>query len=227
MTNIEESSVDTSTVLLEEYCGYGIANKPVDQDEKLRQVQAHISWENEEVALAIVNEMLAEDPKNQNLLTYKAYLLCMTDQDSEAMVLCDQLLKETNNKGVSSEEYQIPQGFIQAVKASILLEKENFKQALQLVNQAIEQESHPFYFVFRVMINLELDNTSQIIQDTTFAIENFKGYSIFISDQNEIDEMLADMYAIRAYAKQMQGQPWESDYQEALNRGSELVEDLF
>lgn len=223
MTTIEETSVDTS-ILLEEYCGYEIANRPIDHDEKLCQVQAHISWENEEMALAIVNEMLTLEPKNQNLLAYKAYLLYIVDQNNEALQLCDQLLLATQGKGVSFEEYQIPKGFIHLTKACIFLDDENFEIGLQLVNQAIQQESHPFYFAFRAMIKLELGNMNQVIEDATFAIENFKGYSIFEPNHYEV---IADLYAIRAFAKQTQGQPWQNDYQEALNRGSEFLEDLF
>ncbi len=231
MTTIEENSIDSSSALFDECCDIQDVSRCCDPDNKLCQVQAHIRWEQEEMALAILKEMLIDEPKNHNLLAYKAFLLMTLDRDVEARQLCDQLLVETNGEGISSEEYQIPKGFIHFIKALTFVneeKKEKFEEALILLNQAIQYEDYPLYFVFRASTNVLFDEFEAALHDAELSIKQIKGDSLFLSDQNVIYELLGDMYAIRACCKvHLNLGEWKSDYNEAVKRESEWVNILF
>lgn len=222
MTIIEEASVDiisfTETV---EICGFG----NIKNEDLLRQAQANISWENEEMALAIIEEMLITEPQNKNLLAYKAFCLYMLDRNGVAMQLCDRLLHETNGKGIASAEYDIPKGFIHQIKAMILLEDEKFTQALNTINEAMIQDNHPVYYGFRAVIYLVEEKFDAAFDDANFTINNYRSYSsVFGPDENEI---LAEMYAIRAITNIVNGRSYEQDLVEAINRGSEIISECF
>lgn len=222
MTIIEENSVEsiscTDTI---EMCGFG----SIKNEDLLRQAQANITWENEEMTLAIIEEMLITEPQNKNLLAYKAFCLYMLDRNGEAMRLCGQLLRETNDQGISSTEYDIPKGFIHQMVAMIQLEDEKFTQALNTINKAITQDKHPVYYGFRAVIYLIQEKLDAAFNDANFAINNYRCYSsVFGPEENEI---LAEMYAIRAIVNMAKGRAFEQDLQEAINRGSEIISEAF
>jgi tetratricopeptide (TPR) repeat protein len=222
MTSIEETSAECSAVFFEA-CANILPGGCVVQDKNLDQIQANILHDREEMALALVNESLTQDPHNLNLQAYKAYLLYLLDENAEALKICNHILIATNEIGVSSDIYQIPKGFIHAVKASILLDADDHTPALEALNKAIQQENHPFYSTLRACIYFVLEDFNQAISDATDAINRFNGYSIFSPDRNEA---VSEMYAIRAISSMALGLDWEDDFRQAISLGSEILQDF-